>query len=44
MGKMRGYTSEELLIVAHGGAHNDTLIWVERKLQQTLTTINELQF
>lgn len=27
----RGYTMEEILIVAHGGAHNDTLVTVERK-------------
>lgn len=32
MGKERLYQPEELLIVPHGGAHNDTLIFVERKL------------
>jgi hypothetical protein len=30
-GKTRGYAIEEILIVAHGGAHNDTIVTVERK-------------
>ena len=30
-GKSRGYRLEEVLIVCHGGAHNDTIITVERK-------------
>ena len=33
MGKKRGYEIEEILIVSHGAAHNDTLCTVERKLQ-----------
>lgn len=31
MGKDSGFVQEELLIVPHGGAHNDTLVLVERK-------------
>lgn len=30
-GTTRGYTIEEILLVAHGGAHNDTIVVVERK-------------
>ncbi len=30
-GKTRGYTIEEILLVAHGGAHNDTICVAERK-------------
>jgi hypothetical protein len=32
-GKERGYKLEEILLVAHGGAHNDTIVTVERKGQ-----------
>lgn len=32
MGKIRGYEIEEILLVAHGGAHNDTICIAERKL------------
>ncbi len=31
MGKTRGYALEEILLVAHGGAHNDTICIAERK-------------
>lgn len=31
MGKTRGYAIEEILIVCHGGAHNDTICVAERK-------------
>lgn len=31
MGKTRGYFIEEILLVAHGGAHNDTICMAERK-------------
>ena len=31
-GKGRGYEMLEILLVAHGGAHNDTICVVERKL------------
>lgn len=36
MGKKRGYDIEEILIVAHGSAHHDTLCMAERKLQGDL--------
>lgn len=32
MGVKRGYAIEEILLVAHGGAHNDTICLAERKL------------
>lgn len=32
MGKKRGYKVEEILLVNHGGAHNDTICMAERKL------------
>ena len=32
MGKGRGYQTEEILLVAHGGAHNDTICIAERKI------------
>ncbi len=32
MGKKRGWAIEEILLVAHGGAHNDTICVAERKL------------
>ena len=31
MGKARGYEIEEILLVNHGAAHNDTIVMVERK-------------
>lgn len=31
-GKTRGWDMVEILLVAHGGAHNDTIVTVERKL------------
>lgn len=34
MGKSRGYQVEEILLVAHGGAHNDTICMAERKTPQ----------
>ena len=33
IGKCLGMTQEEILVVAHGGMHNDTLCTVERKLE-----------
>jgi hypothetical protein len=30
-GKSRGYETLEIMLVAHGGAHNDTIVVVERK-------------
>ncbi len=32
MGKTRGYEIEEILLVNHGGGHNDTICLAERKL------------
>ena len=32
LGKSRGFEIKEILIVAHGGSHNDTLVTVEGKL------------
>ena len=31
IGKTLGFDIEEILLVAHGGAHNDTIVTVERK-------------
>ncbi len=31
MGKKRGFEIEEIMLVAHGGAHNDTICVAERK-------------
>lgn len=41
MGLGRGYRIEEILIVAHGGAHNDTICMAERKLVQPSTLFGE---
>lgn len=35
IGKKRGFEIIEILLVAHGGGHNDTLCTVERKINQT---------
>lgn len=32
LGKSRGFELVEMLVVAHGGSHNDTIVTVERKL------------
>jgi hypothetical protein len=32
-GKGRGFKLEEILLVAHGSGHNDTIVTVERKIQ-----------
>ena len=34
IGKTRGFEQIEILLVAHGGNHNDTIITVERKMKQ----------
>ena len=36
MCKKRGYEIIEILLVSHGGHHNDTIVTVERKLQDRL--------
>lgn len=33
VGKNRGFVTEEILIVNHGGSHNDTLVTVDRKVR-----------
>lgn len=33
IGKTLGFEIEEILLVAHGGAHNDTIVTVERKVK-----------
>lgn len=33
IGKTKGFEIKEILIVAHGGSHNDTICTVERKVQ-----------
>lgn len=38
MGKSRGYEIIELALVAHGGAHNDTICMAERKLTAVAET------
>jgi hypothetical protein len=35
LGKDRGFVMEEILLVTHGGSHNDTIVTVERKNQGT---------
>lgn len=32
VGKVRGFELEEVLLVPHGGSHNDTIVTVERKI------------
>ena len=40
MGRKRGYAIEEMLIVCHGGGHNDTICTVEKKIcEQTKLAI-----
>ena len=36
MGINRGFEIEEILIVAHGGNHNDTIVTVERKIKNMM--------
>jgi hypothetical protein len=36
LGKSRGFQIIEILLVAHGGNHNDTIVVVERKVQGVL--------
>jgi len=36
IGKIRGFTIKKILLVAHGGNHNDTICTVEYKSQSTL--------
>lgn len=36
MGEKNGFKIEEILLLCHGGAHNDTICTVERKMQSIL--------
>lgn len=36
IGKTRGFEIERILIVCHGGHHNDTICTVEKKVQGSL--------
>ena len=38
IGMSRGFEMIEILIVPHGGWHNDTIVTVERKVQNQITT------
>jgi hypothetical protein len=35
IGKLNGFDIIEILLVPHGGAHNDTIVTVERKIQDS---------
>ena len=36
VGKVRGFEIIEILLIAHGGSHNDTIVTVERKFTNEL--------
>jgi len=40
LGKNRGFEIIYILLVAHGGNHNDTICTVERKIQNTLSEVS----
>lgn len=42
MGLNRGFKLTEILLVPHGGFHNDTIVTVERKINQRLTDFGGL--
>jgi hypothetical protein len=37
LGKKRGFEIVEILLVAHGGNHNDTMVTVERKVNRSIS-------
>jgi len=39
MGKTRGFEIVEIMLVCHGGAHNDTICLAERRLPQEATLL-----
>jgi len=41
-GKNRGFEMIELLLVCHGGRHNDTIVTVERKFNTSLDAFNRV--
>jgi tRNA1(Val) A37 N6-methylase TrmN6 len=43
MGKTRGFEKTKLLIVAHGGKHNDTIVTVEKRINNSLDMLRELE-
>lgn len=43
LGKCRGFEIIEILLVAHGGNHNDTICVVERKINHTLSNTDTKQ-
>lgn len=43
IGNGRGFDLDEVLIVAHGGGHNDTLVTVETKLTHQITLFDLLE-
>jgi len=38
-GRARGFKIVEILMVCHGGAHNDTIVTVESKIQESLSLL-----
>jgi len=40
MGLQNGFAIIEILIVCHGGAHNDTIVTVERKVERAQNVLN----
>lgn len=36
IGKKYGFELQEILLVAHGSQHNDTIVTVEKKIQNSL--------
>lgn len=43
-GLSRGFEKIEILLVAHGGHHNDTIVTVERKIREPNEEIREFDF
>jgi hypothetical protein len=41
LGKNRGFEIIEIMLVAHGGNHNDTIITVERKINTTVSNFTQ---
>ena len=41
MGKARGFEKDEILLVAHGGGHNDTIVTVEQRVRSRLTDFEQ---
>jgi len=44
IGKTLGFEIIEILLVAHGGMHNDTIVTVERKISDDVISTNEFPF